>query len=258
MRPTLPMATAMLLLLAPTAMAGDAENPEITDGSGDAGAGAAWGDVTAAWWNETATDIVVTIQLAQLTPATPEDYLWYDIMDAGSGDNRTFGCYAFIANGQPQFGCSHWDRTTGPQDQLDGTGALSPGQPGTVTLNLPKLVANATAGMVLSMLSVGSGTAAFVDVPPPIGPVGSFVPDDAAQGSGTYTIAAGGSGAPAPAPNATQPGGNTTAPGNGTGGGNATQPPADQGAQPQRTPALGAMAFVAAAGAAALAARRRR
>lgn len=242
---------AAVLVIAAPGMAGDEANPEIDDPDGDAGAGNAWGDLTIGWLNDTAADVVTTLMVADIPPVVPQGYVYYVVFDIGTGANATFGCFAFFDSGAWAFGCAHWDRATGPQDDLEGSGSVAPGMPGTVVLNLPRsLVANATVGTVVGGISAGSGTAAFVPVPLPL-PVapGRFLPDDAAEASRDYVLA---SGPPA------QPGGpGTQGPGNTTGNttGNNTEPPAQQ---PARTPGLEVPATVAAVGLLARAARRRR
>lgn len=248
-----------VLVLAATVRAGDEANPEFDDPEGDAGAGAEWGDITTGWVNETAGDIVVTFRVAHIPPVVPDGYVYYDVLDVVQGPNTTtFGCFAFFTAGQYGFGCAHWDRANGPQDQLDGSGTVTPGEPGTVVLNLPRTVANnATAGTVLTNLALGTGLAAFVPVPPevplPVAP-GTFVPDDGAEANRDYALAG-----PAPPTGGPLDGptiqGNATGPGNFSGGNDTG--PAPGGAAPRPTPGLAVPLAVAALGLLALARRRR-
>jgi hypothetical protein len=217
MQPVRAAAVAAFLtvsLLVPPGHAGDASNPEISDAASDAGAAAAWGDITAGWFNDTATDIVMTLQLAQLTPQAPPGYTWFVVADVAGA---SYGWGANIDQGGPAFFYSVWERNgAGPTDFQAGSGSVSAGTPGTITANLPKsYTANATTGDALTSIIASSGQVNFpvtlVPVPTPL-PLPFYQELDGATGS-DYTLAFG---AP-PAP---------PTPGNGTGNTtNQTQPP---------------------------------
>lgn len=247
---------AALALAALPARAGDASNPEIDDPPNDAGGGNTWGDITIGFVNDTASDIVVTLSISLIPPSVPNGYVYYWLADIGTGDNATMGCALFFFANSPQYGCAHWDREQGPTDDLEGTGSFTPGQPGTVVLNLPRSVAmDPPAGTAVTALEAGTGTVVFAPIPPgtpiPIS-VGQFIPDDVAAAERDYALAQGpAAGAPG-GPSIQGPGGNGSA-GNGTG--NTTGEPAPA---PARTPGVEAPLAAAAVAAVALAARRRR
>lgn len=248
-----------LLTTAALAWAGTPEDPEITDEAGDTDpAIAAWGDITAAWFNETATDIVATMAVADLT-ATPPLTAWYVLADAGA-ETFGWGCTS-DQNGAVSCFHSHWDRAAGPTDFNPGTGSASGG---TITMNLPKAFApNATAGTALTRLEAGTGQVTPVEfLPPearqplPLPPETRFHQVDTATATRDYLLG-GGAAPPLDGPT-TQAPGNATAPGTGGNatGGNTTAPPGDQA--PARTPGPEVPLLLAASGLVAAAARRRR
>jgi MYXO-CTERM domain-containing protein len=261
---TAPAAVLTLLVLATSAWAGDAENPEITDAANDAGAGAAFGDITAGWFNDTVTDVSITLQIAQM-PAPVPNSGYFVVADVGAGENTTYGWGAIVdQSGAVQYFFSHWDRELGPTDFNAGQGELQTGQPATLTSLLPRAFANnVTAGAMLTQVQAGTGELTPVNaVPAPLPLPGQlfFVQTDDATGTDYMVVT--GAARPAP-PSATHPGngtgigGNGPAPlGNGTDGSgtNTTGPPPSE---PARTPGFEPIALAAAAVALGLARRRR-
>lgn len=262
-------ALVAVLAVSALALAGDEANPEITDAPGDAGPAAAWGDIVNGWLNDTNTDIVGTLKLAQLPASPPEGTAYYLVADIGTGPNATFGWGVGIIAGQPAFFYGHWDRQAGPTDFNTGQGTITTGapqQPGTVEMLLPRAFAdNVTAGTKLTTLEAGTGqlNPAFSVAPLPLPLPGTtgFVQTDTATGN-DYTVASG----PRPVTAAPVAGGSATS-GNTTGSGagapNATAPDGsgnmtgEPPATPARTPDAGLLGLAVVA-TAALAVRRRR
>lgn len=242
------------LVAAGPALAGTAEDPEITDAAGDTDPPpATWGDILSVFFNETATDIVATMTAGDMS-ATPPLTAWYVLADAG-GETFGWGCSTDQGGAVSCF-YSHWDRAVGPTDFNAGTGSASGG---TVTMNLPKQFApNATAGTALSRLEAGTGQLTpllLVPFPAPLPLPGQlfFHQVDTATASRDYVMAGGVAGAPG-GPTTQGPGaGNAT--GNGIGG-NETTPPA--GPPPAPTPGVELPLVAAAAAAVARVARRKR
>lgn len=248
-----PVLFAALALLAAPALAGTAENPEITDAAGDAGEGNGWSDITSGWFNETATDIVATLQMAQIA-AEPPGVAWYVVVDIGA-ESFGWGC---SAQGGAMCFYGHWDRAEGPTDFQQGQGSID-APSGIVTMNLPKAFApNATAGSRLTAIEAGAGqvtpvgiAAGTVPLPAPLPLPGDafFRNQDTATGT-DFVLAGAAPGTPGgPAtqnPNGTGPGGNGT-------GGNATAPP-----PPQSTPGPEPLLIAGTIAVLALAAGRRR
>lgn len=230
---------AAVLVVAMNAGAGTPEDPEITDPAGDTQfPNATWVDILAAWLNETATDLVVSMMVGD-TGTTFPGSAWFVVFDA-SGVTYGVACQS-DPGGAVACGYGHWDRAQGPTDFTSGTGALSGS---TVTMNMPlAFVENATAGTVLTTIEAGTGQltpVALVPAPLPVPLPGEafFQGQDTAAASRDYVL--GGPVAPLPSNNT----GNNT---------NQTEPPAPA----PRTPGFEAPAVIVAAGLLALAVRRR-
>jgi hypothetical protein len=243
---------SLVLLVAAAAGAGTEQQPEMTDPPGDAGAGAAWGDIVAGWLNDSATDVSATMKLAQLA-AQPPGTAWFFVADVGSGANATFGWGAFLDEGAAlNFFYGHWDRQAGPTDIQEGAGevkAAGANVPGYVTALLPKAFAdNATAGAKLTGFAAGTGQLTPVDlvgtpVPLPLPGAAGFVSADDAAGS-DYTLASG-------------PGTNATSPGPAAGGASPANATGSGAPPPARTPGPQAALTLAVLAAAAWTLRRR-
>jgi hypothetical protein len=251
-----PACLALLTALALPAAAGDEANPEITDPAGDAGPAAGWGDITAGWLNETATEVTGVLVFAQLTPQVPPGYNWFVTFDvvgqayamgAGVGpDGAVAGWY------------STWDSSAGPTDIQTGPAEVSGTQ---LTLHIPKDYAfNGTNPARITGITASSGQlnpVFFAPLAAPV-PLPAYNEFDGATGADYNRAVAPGT-TPAPTPGA---GGNTTTPGTTPGpGGNATTPGGNTTTPPPppaATPGLEMALVAGGVAAAAIVARRRR
>lgn len=262
------------LVLAPTASAGTAEQPELTDPPGDCSFAPAnhYADIVAAWISgETATSFDVNLALAEFSQPQLAEMSGYTVQFEHQG--KQFGVVAFYWQGQWEFSTGFVNTDTGEaSDFSDAEGTFTAGTPAIITVSFDKALFPHDDPNDNALRAFHAGTADFKPYAPfffvpaalPVAPpfLGAC---DTATSDATYTFGTGdhsghgaatGGDAGAPMGNATGSDADAGA-ANGTTGDGVAQLADQQGAGGNDTPGP-SLALVAIAAAGAALARRRR
>ena len=134
------LAAAVLVLVAPGALAGSADAPELTDPSGDCqfAPGNEYADVVSAWISdETAATFDVNLALAKWTLDQAGEWVGFTLQFEHQG--KQFGVAAFYAMGAWEFSNGYVDLEEGSTSEFtDAPGSFTPGAPALIKVTFDK------------------------------------------------------------------------------------------------------------------------
>lgn len=262
-------AVMVATLMSPVAAAGTQEEPELTDAAGDCAfaAGNEYADIVAGWISdETATSFNVNIALAKWTLDQLGESSGFTMQFEHQG--KQFGAAASYWGGTWQYENGYINLENGDSsDFTESTGSFTPGTPAILTIAFDKGHFDHLDTSDNALRNFQAGTADFkyyfawgaagqeAPVPPP------FFGCDGAQSDATYEFKVGSHSmhAAAPAANATADAADGAANASASGASaDADVAPLATDSGSADTPAPGALAVLAAIGAAAVVARARR
>lgn len=196
MRNTTILSVLAVALLASTAQAGTAQEPEVTDGTLDAGAANAWGDIEQAWFEQVdAATLRLHLQVALLPEVQPGSA--YVVVFTANGTSYFAGV---AAAPEAQFEAGGWSDGEGPLDSSETSGSYEVGPHGHMAFDFPLARIRGNASEL-----TGLGARVY-DIRPNLA---GLPPElmDAADSDATFTLARAepaarpeGAAAPAPAP----------------------------------------------------------